>query len=307
MARRREEKVVPRPPQARFAGNVGLEKFAKWVGDNLLSEDYVRSIAGEVTDAAVDTSYNTDERWVSRGDPASADWSLAGGTLTDDGAWHDLDLSTVHVDIADKMVLLRATIESGGVAFMYLRTKGNSNAINVSTIHPPSGGGTGHDLLVIPDEDGVIQYKLDATATTATLTVAAWEQGFSGGTVTGASAADVLLNTTHRTGDGTDHSQVASNAGDIVTNTAAIALNTTHRTSDGTDHANVVLNDTHRTSAGTDHSDVGLNNTHRTSDGSDHTFIDQDVTIAADGVVFDGLQVVTKMVLPVSTVSGVPT
>ena len=33
-----------------------------------------------------------------------------------------------------------------------------------------------------------------------------------------------------------------------------IVLNTTHRTSDGTDHSDVVLNNTHRTSNGTDHS-----------------------------------------------------
>jgi len=297
MVSRREEKTVPRPPQARFPGNAGLEKFAKWVGDNTLSEDYIASIATATAAAAIDTSYNTDERWVNRGDPASVDFSIAGGELTDDAAWHDLDLTSVHVDIADKLVLLRGYIASGGVATMELREKGNSNAENVAQIHPPSGGATWGDLLVIPDEDGVIQYRISVAASAAELTVAAWEQGFSGGVVDGASNVDVQLNTTHRTGDGTDHSQVAANAGDIVTNAADIATNVTA----------IALNTTHRTSAGTDHSDVGLNNTHRTSDGSDHTFIDQDVTIAADGVVFDGLQVVTKMVIPVSTVSGVPT
>lgn len=52
---------------------------------------------------------------------------------------------------------------------------------------------------------------------------------------------------------------------------AAIALNTTHRTSDGKDHSDVVLNNTHRSSDGKDHSDVVLNNTHRSSDGTDHS------------------------------------
>jgi len=36
-------------------------------------------------------------------------------------------------------------------------------------------------------------------------------------------------------------------------NSTAVDLNTTHRTSDGTDHSDVVLNNTHRTSNGTDH------------------------------------------------------
>lgn len=68
---------------------------------------------------------------------------------------------------------------------------------------------------------------------------------------------DRPLNSAHRLGDGSDHSDVG--------------LNNTHRGSDGTDHSNVVLNDTHRASAGTDHSDVGLNNTHRASAGTDHS------------------------------------
>jgi len=79
--------------------------------------------------------------------------------------------------------------------------------------------------------------------------------------------SDVVLNNTHRASDGKDHSDVV--------------LNNTHRASDGTDHSHVILNDTHRASDGKDHSDVVLNNTHRTSDGSDHTFVDQSVISGA--------------------------
>ena len=296
----------------------------------ILSEADVLGLSTAAVEAVVNVTYNTDDRWVNRGDPASVDFSIAGGELTDDGAWHDLDLTSVHVEITNKMVLLRGYIQSGGVATMSLREKGNVNDENAAEIHPPSGGATWAGLMVIPDADGIIQYKIDAAATAAELTVAAWVQNFSSGTVEGASSADVELNTTHRLGDGTDHAEVAqalldilTNAANIATNVTAIGLNTTHRTSDGTDHSHVGLNDTHRgsdgtdhshvglnnthrASAGTDHSDVGLNNTHRASNGTDHGYIDQDVTIGATGVVHDGLQVVTKLIIPVYTVSGEP-
>ena len=92
--------------------------------------------------------------------------------------------------------------------------------------------------------------------------------------------AAVALNTTHRSSNGTNHSNVVlndthrgsdgSNHSKVTANETAIALNTTHRSSDGTNHANVVLNDTHRGSNGQNHADVVSNNTHRTGDGSDH-------------------------------------
>ena len=103
--------------------------------------------------------------------------------------------------------------------------------------------------------------------------------------------AAVLLNTAHRTGDGTDHSALAGAITHATTDGKShsdVVLNNTHRTSNGSDHsqvvtalahvtadgkshADVVLNNTHRTSDGKDHSDVVLNNTHRTSNGADHS------------------------------------
>lgn len=76
--------------------------------------------------------------------------------------------------------------------------------------------------------------------------------------------ADISTNTTHSSGDGSDHADVATN--------------TTHSTGSGSDHSDVALNTTHRSSAGTDHSDVGLNNTHRTGDGSDHADVATNTT-----------------------------
>jgi hypothetical protein len=51
----------------------------------------------------------------------------------------------------------------------------------------------------------------------------------------------------------------------------ALGLNTAHRTGDGSDHANVALNDSHRTGSGADHADVALNNSHRSSTGNPHS------------------------------------
>ncbi len=84
-------------------------------------------------------------------------------------------------------------------------------------------------------------------------------------------AAAILLNTNHRAGDGSDHANVAANSTAISNNTAAITLNTTHRTGDGSDHANVALNDTHRQGDGSDHANVALNDAHRLGNGSDHS------------------------------------
>jgi hypothetical protein len=55
----------------------------------------------------------------------------------------------------------------------------------------------------------------------------------------GISKDTIDSNTTHRTGDGSDHSAV-------VNNTSNISLNTTHRTSDGSDHSLVLANSTDR-------------------------------------------------------------
>lgn len=56
---------------------------------------------------------------------------------------------------------------------------------------------------------------------------------------------------------------------DIVSDeSGAVALNTTHRTSDGTDHSDVVLNNTHRADNTQAHSDYLINNGNDTTSGS---------------------------------------
>ena len=46
---------------------------------------------------------------------------------------------------------------------------------------------------------------------------------------------------------------ISTEVGEFTDLSDAVDLNTTHRTSDGTDHSDVVLNNTHRVSDGTDH------------------------------------------------------
>lgn len=86
--------------------------------------------------------------------------------------------------------------------------------------------------------------------------------------------AAIALNTTHRSSDGKNHSDVVFNnthRSSDGKNHADVVLNNTHRSSDGKNHADVVLNNSHRTSDGKHHSDVVLNNTHRISDGKNHS------------------------------------
>ena len=79
----------------------------------------------------------------------------------------------------------------------------------------------------------------------------------------------VPANTTHSTGDGSDHADVATNTTHSTgdgSDHADVATNTTHSTGDGSDHADVATNTTHSTGDGSDHADVASNNTHRTNE-----------------------------------------
>lgn len=117
--------------------------------------------------------------YTSGGDQAAVDTSLAGaGTLTQlvKSAWTDLDLSGI-VGATTRLVLLRLTMESASAAGLvfWVRTNGNANAINVGGIgnHVANIKSIG-DTWVITDASGIIEYFIDASASTATLTVGAW-------------------------------------------------------------------------------------------------------------------------------------
>ena len=79
------------------------------------------------------------------------------------------------------------------------------------------------------------------------------------------------VNTTHRTGNGSDHA-------DVATNTTANTADAAHRTGDGSDHADVATNTTHSTGNGSDHADVVTNTAHSSGDGSDHAEVATNTT-----------------------------
>lgn len=71
------------------------------------------------------------EEFVNRGDPAVIDWQIGAG-LTADGTWCVLDVSSVVVDDTATRVLLYIYCQDGAAGtVMMLRSRGNSNAVNV--------------------------------------------------------------------------------------------------------------------------------------------------------------------------------
>ena len=105
-----------------------------------------------------------------RGDPATVDFDL--GDLTEDGAWHDLDLSGI-VPANTKAVVLRIRYTSSGVGeAISLRKNGNTNSLNVGEISTTVANvGAYGDKTVAVDGDRKIEYKLSSPATTAVLIV----------------------------------------------------------------------------------------------------------------------------------------
>lgn len=96
--------------------------------------------------------------FVDRGDPASKDFTLP--NFTTDFTWRDLDLSAI-VPEGAKAVLLRLGINAAvGNAYIFLRTKGNVNEINMSLSRTQYSGLQQDAEPTIPlGEDRVIQYK----------------------------------------------------------------------------------------------------------------------------------------------------
>ena len=58
---------------------------------------------------------------------------------------------------------------------------------------------------------------------------------------------------------------------DLQINNTGLPANNTHRTGDGSDHADVASNNAHRTGDGSDHADVASNNAHRVSTANPHS------------------------------------
>jgi hypothetical protein len=113
--------------------------------------------------------------FVDRGDPAAVDFNA--GSLTEDSAWHDLDLSSI-VPVGAKAVLLRVGIAHGEsiAKTFYIRENGNSNMGNVFTILTNVVGTWIYgDCIVALDSNRKAEYKFDSGGTWySAVTVGGW-------------------------------------------------------------------------------------------------------------------------------------
>lgn len=113
--------------------------------------------------------------YIDRGDPAAFDFVKI--DFTRDGAWHDLDLSSI-VPAGAKAVNIRLEYnEFLASKHMQFRKNGNSNSKNVLIFKTSTVLGTRHNSgIVACDDDRIIEYKADASATwmTLNLTVLGW-------------------------------------------------------------------------------------------------------------------------------------
>ena len=127
-----------------------------------------------------DTSLTTLEaavyvNYVDRGDPAAVDFAV--GALTTDGAWHDLDLSSI-VPASAKAVIIRAQIEDNAAGSIFaIRKNGNSNIVNNARQVTQVADVPIHitPTIVPVDTNRVIEYfASNTTWTTINIAVCGW-------------------------------------------------------------------------------------------------------------------------------------
>ncbi len=108
-----------------------------------------------------------------RGDPAAADFTNA--DLTEDGNWHDLDLSAIIADPDASSVLLvvEVTHDTPGEGILF-RKNGNANELNIAGVMTQVDSVTQVVQCWVPcDAAQKIEYRSDALDATA-ITVAGW-------------------------------------------------------------------------------------------------------------------------------------
>lgn len=112
--------------------------------------------------------------YIYRGDPANVDYTQA--TLTQDGAWHDLNLSALvpeHAKAVDVSILF---INTANAKVGWFKRKGQANDRNASVIssHSPNQP-QAQDLTIALDTNRTCEYKFDADGWTyIALTVKGW-------------------------------------------------------------------------------------------------------------------------------------
>ena len=115
-------------------------------------------------------------RFVDRGDPASTDYDET--TLTLDGTWNDLDLSSI-VPANAVAVALATVIKDNAVGSrVKFRKNGNSNTINVSQAYVTVANVfSAYDQIVACDSNRVIEYEGTSGTDSFDVTVKGWWLG----------------------------------------------------------------------------------------------------------------------------------
>lgn len=114
------------------------------------------------------------EMYVDRGDPAAYDYAKEDLDL--DGAWHDLDLSSI-VPAGAKAVFIIGHVEGNGIDWTIMfRKKGNTNEVNHGGMETIRANVERHrSSIVALNTNRVIQYKADNQAwATLDLAVRGW-------------------------------------------------------------------------------------------------------------------------------------
>lgn len=116
------------------------------------------------------------EQTVNRGDTTNPDWNA--GTLTMDGNWNDLDLSSIVPAGAKSVTLIIMYMATSAANTLQIRTKGFAQAGNIQALKVPVIAQAGYvQRTVYPDSDGVIEYKATvANWITLDVTVNAWRK-----------------------------------------------------------------------------------------------------------------------------------
>jgi hypothetical protein len=111
---------------------------------------------------------------VDRGDPSAVDFAV--GSLTTDGGWYDLDLSSIVPANAVAVDLLVEIQDDAVNSGLQLRKNGNSNAINVAIARTQVVNVSNYLNTTIPcDSSRVIEYSAsNLTWTTINITVRGW-------------------------------------------------------------------------------------------------------------------------------------
>jgi hypothetical protein len=124
-------------------------------------------------DKSLDSSVYLTTGYVERSIGTSGDFDVA-TQLTDDNAYHDLDLSTI-VPSGAKAVILEIQLYANTVgAYFYFRKNGNSNEGRIVVRYVSSGYGN-YDMVIVPvDSNRIIEYKLSADTSVGSVTVSGW-------------------------------------------------------------------------------------------------------------------------------------